>query len=195
MNKTILFGTLLLAGMAANAQETAETPKFEIGANYTFTRVNPGGALNSYNSNGGSGSVEYNFNKVFGLVGELGGTRAGTDNGIALNNTTFEYLFGPRFNLRHSRFTYYVQTLVGGERFSNGLNPGSASNPVLNQSQNNFAAAIGGGVDIAVTSHIAVKPIQVEYLMTQVSPSGSTLNYVQNNLRYSAGVVFRFGSK
>ncbi len=195
MRKTILFGTLLAVGMAANAQETAETPKWEIGANYTYTRVNPGGALDSYNSNGGSAYAEYNFNKVFGLVADLGGTHAGTDNGIALNNTTFEYLFGPRFNLRHSRFNYYVQTLVGGERFSNGLNPGSTSNPVTNASQNNFAAAIGGGVDIALTSHIAVKPIQVEYLLTQISPAGGSLNYVQNNLRYSAGVVFRFGSK
>jgi opacity protein-like surface antigen len=82
---------------------------------------------------------------------------------------------------------------VGGERFSNGFNPGSASNPVTGTSQNNFAAAIGGGVDIAVTNHIAIKPIQVEYVMTQVSPG--SVSYVQNNLRYSAGVVFRLGSK
>jgi opacity protein-like surface antigen len=65
---------------------------------------------------------------------------------------------------------------------------------VTGASQSNFAAAIGGGVDIAVTNHIAIKPIQVEYLITQVSP-GDSLHYVQNNLRYSAGVVFRLGSK
>ena len=77
MRKTILFGTLLAVGMAANAQETAETPKWEIGANYTYTRVNPGGALDSYNSNGGSAYAEYNFNKVFGLVADLGGIARG----------------------------------------------------------------------------------------------------------------------
>ena len=87
-----------------------------------------------------------------------------------------------------------MQTLFGGERLSNGLNPGSAT-PQLNASQNNFAAAFGGGLDITLTNHIALKPIQVEYLMTQIAPAGSHLNYVQNNLRYSAGVVFRFGSK
>jgi hypothetical protein len=195
MKKTILFGTLLAVSVGAYAQESGETPKWEIGANYTYTRVNPGGALNSYNSSGGSGYVEYNFNKVFGLVADLGGSNVGSVNGVSLNNTTFDYLFGPRFNLRRSRFTYYVQTLVGGERFSNGFNPGSAANPVTNASQNGFAAAIGGGVDIAITSHIAVKPIQVEYLMAQISPAGGSVNYVQNNLRYSAGVVFRLGSK
>jgi hypothetical protein len=61
--------------------------------------------------------------------------------------------------------------------------------------QNNFAVAIGGGVDFNLTSRVAVKPIQVEYLAAQVSTGGGNLNFVQNNLRYSAGVVFRFGSK
>jgi opacity protein-like surface antigen len=194
MNKTILFGTLLIAGVSASAQEAAETPRFEVGANYTYIHVNPGGSLASYNSNGGSAYVEYNLNKYFGVVADLGGTRTGVDNGVALNTTSFDYLFGPRFNFRHSRFTPYVQTLFGGERLSNGLNPGAA-NPQLNASQNNFAAAFGGGLDITLTKHIALKPIQVEYLMAQIAPPGSHLNYVQNNLRYSAGVVFRFGSR
>jgi len=194
MQKTLLIGTLLTAGAAAYAQETVETPKIEVGANYTYIRDNPGGALGSYNANGGSGYVEYNFNKFFGMVADLGGTRAGTDNGFALNTTAFEYRFGPRVNFRHSRFTPYIQTLVGGERLSNGLNPG-APDPRLAGSQNNFAAEIGGGLDITLTSHIAVKPFEVDYLLSQVSPSGTNLNYVQNNFRYSAGVVFRFGSK
>jgi hypothetical protein len=192
MNKTFLLGTLLVAGVAS-AQELTETPKLEVGVNYTYTRVNPGGALNSYNANGGSAYAEYNFNKVFGLVADMGGTYTGTVNGFPLDSTTFDYLFGPRFNLRHSRYTFYVQTLVGGERLSNGLNPGAAF-PFLAASQNDFAAALGGGVDVALTNHIAVKPIQVEYLMSEVSPAGP-LNFVQNNLRYSAGLVFRLGSK
>lgn len=194
MQKTIVIGTLLLAGVAASAQESAETPKLEVGVNYTYVRVNPGGDLSSYNSNGGSAYAEYNFNRFFGLVADLGGTRVGTDNGIALNNTTFDYLFGPRVNFRHSRFTPYFQVLVGGERLSNGFAPGSPS-VQTGASQNNFAAEIGGGLDITLTNHIAVKPFEVDYLLSQVSPSGTSLNYVQNNLRYSAGVVFRFGSK
>lgn len=193
MNKTFLVGTLFLAGIAASAQEVTETPKVEVGADYTYIRENAGGTLGSYNQNGGSAYVEYNFNKVFGMVADLGGTYAGTVNGIPVDTTTFEYLFGPRVNLRHSRYTFYMQSLFGGERLSNGFNPGAA-NPLLGSAQNNFAAAFGGGVDIAVTSHIAVKPIQVEYLMSQVAP-GSGPSFVENNLRYSAGLVFRLGSK
>lgn len=191
MNKTILFGMFLAAGVAASAQEVAETPKVEVGVNYTYVRVNPGGTLGGFNENGGSAYAEYNFNKVFGVVADLGGTYAGTVNGVAVNDRSFDYLFGPRFNLRHQRLTIYAQTLFGGERLTNGFNP--AGNGFFAASQNNFAAAFGGGVDIALTNHIAVKPIQIEYLMTQVAPG--TLSYVQNNVRYSAGVVFRLGSK
>jgi len=41
----------------------------------------------------------------------------------------------------------------------------------------------------------AVKPIQVEYFMTQLPQLASNLNSAQNNLRYSAGLIFRFGAK
>lgn len=189
-SKVILVAALLAFGVMASAQET--TPVAEAGLSYSYTRVNPGGALSSYNANGGYGYAEYNFSKVFGLVADLGANYVGNAQGVHLGNTTFEYLFGPRFNWRHSRFTPYVQALVGGERFSNGLNP-AAGNPRLANSQNNFAAALGGGLDFALTKHIAVKPIQVEWLTAQVS--SSNLAYAQNNIRYSAGVVFRFGSK
>jgi opacity protein-like surface antigen len=186
----ILAGALVAFGTLASAQEVS-TPVAEVGLSYSYTRVNPGGTLSSYNANGGYGYAEYNFNKVFGLVGELGANRVGTVNTVPLSNTSFEYLFGPRFNWRHSRFTPYVQALVGGERYSNGLNPATGA-PLLT-SQNNFAAALGGGLDVAVTNHIAIKPVQVEWLTTQLS--ANKLNYVQNDVRYSAGVVFRFGAK
>ena len=189
----MLLGSLLIIGGVVSAQEF-ETPKVEVGLNYSFTRMNPGGSLSSYNENGGHGYAEYNLNKVVGLVADLGGSYVGSANGVQLNNTTFTYLFGPRFNWRHSRYTPYVQTLFGGARFTNGLNP-AASNPLLGTSQNNFAAAFGGGLDVAVSHHIAVKPFQVDYLMTQFDPGSGYSRNVANNLRYSAGVVFRFGSK
>ncbi len=191
-NGLLLLGTLLMSGIVASAQESAPTPVVETGFSYSYTRVNPGGNISAYNANGGYGYAEYNVNKVVGLVAELGADYAGTAGGLQLRDTAFQYLFGPRFNWRKSRFTPYVQALFGGQRLSYGLDA-SAARPVLASSQNNFAAAFGGGVDFNLTNHISVKPFQLEYLMAQ-APSGN-LNYVQNNLRYSAGVVFRFGSK
>jgi outer membrane immunogenic protein len=191
--RTIILGAMVISGVTAYAQEVT-TPRFEAGLDYTFTRVNPGGNLTSYNTEGGSGYVEYNLNRVVGLVADLGSNYIGNVNGFPINNTAFTYLFGPRFNWRISRFTLYTQTLVGGERFSNGYDPASPA-PALGTSENSFAAAIGGGVDVRLTDRIAIKPIQVEYLMTQLPSSFVNVNQVQNNLRYSAGVVLRFGSK
>jgi opacity protein-like surface antigen len=189
----VVLAAIVTTGIAAYAQE-ATTPKIETGLSYSFTRVNPGGSLTSYTASGGSGFVEYNLNHVVGLVADLGANYVGNVAGVPIDNTTFTYLFGPRFNWRTSRFTLYAQTLVGGARFSNAYDPALPA-PVLGASENTFAAAIGGGVDYRLTDHIAIKPIQLEYLMTQLPSTFANVNQVQNNLRYSAGIVFRVGSK
>jgi opacity protein-like surface antigen len=190
---TLLAGVLLVSGVVS-AQEKAPTPVAEVGFNYSYARVNPGGALSSFNQSGGSGYAAYNINRVVGVVADLGAYHNGSIGGIQSGSTTFSYLFGPRFNWRMSRVTPYVQALVGGARLSSTYDPSSAAAPV-GASQHVFAAALGGGVDIAITHNIAVKPIQLEYFMTQAPSSTANLTYAQNNLRYSAGVVFRFGAK
>jgi hypothetical protein len=171
-----------VSSFAAFGQEVA-TPVIESGFNYSFTRVNAGASIGSYTANGGSGDVEYNLNKAVGMVADLDGNYVGNANELSLSNTTFISLFGPRFNWRVSRVTTYVQTLVGGARFSNALDS-NLPNPILGGSRNGFAGAIGG---------IAVKPFQVEYLITETPSAFSNVNHAQNNLRYSAGLVFRFG--
>lgn len=192
--QTFITALVFVSGTAVFAQETA-TPKFETGFSYSFTRINAGGSIGSYSANGGSGYAEYNVNRYLGLVADLGANTVSSANGLALNNTEFTYLFGPRFNWRtSSRITPYVQTLIGGVRFSNAYDSNLGS-PIVGGSQNNFAMAFGGGVDYRVNDHLAVKPLQVEYLMTQIPDSFSNVNQAQNDLRYSAGVVFRFGSK
>jgi hypothetical protein len=55
-------------------------------------------------------------------------------------------------------------------------------------------------VDVNLTKHISIKPIQVEYVMTQFDSAnlgGSTKGFGnhQNDIRYSGGVVFKFGAQ
>jgi hypothetical protein len=188
----VLFASVFASAMVASAQESAATPQVEVGVNYSYTRVNPGSGFGSYNANGGFGDVEYNFTKNLGIVADLGANYTGTANGFAVNNTSFEYLFGPRFNLRYARFNPYVQALFGGQRLSNGWNPANFD-PRTGTSQNNFAMAFGGGVNIPLNEHISLRPVQVEYFATRITPDSS--NYLQNDVRYSAGVVLRLGSK
>jgi hypothetical protein len=172
----------LAFGATANAQETT-TPQFEIGANYSWLHVNSADDAFHRNGNGGSGYIEYNINSTVGLVADFGGY-ANTRSGI--NDEAMTYLFGPRFNWRHSRLTPYVQFLFGG---AYAWIPGGP-----NSTQNGFTTAAGGGLDYQVSQHLAIKPIQVEYVMTQL-PSVLGFGSHQNDLRYSAGVVFRLGAK
>jgi hypothetical protein len=52
-----------------------------------------------------------------------------------------------------------------------------------------------------VTQHVSIKPIQVEYVITQFDSArlgGSTQGFgdhQNDDVRYSAGVVFKFGGR
>jgi hypothetical protein len=181
LNASILVGFLAF-GAAANAQEVA-TPQFEIGLSYSWLHVNSANDFNHRTGNGGSGYVEYNINRWVGLVGDVGGYA-----NTRVDDKAMTYLFGPRFNWRHSRLTPYVQFLFGG--MYGWANPKGTPS----MTQNAFATAAGGGLDYRLSNHIAVKPIQVEYVMSQLN-SSSGFGAHQNDLRYSAGVVFQIGGK
>jgi len=185
----LALAAFVASGAVIYAQEV-NTPRVEVGMEYSWLHVNSANYDFQRTGNGGSGYLEYNVNKLIGLVGDFGGY-ANTRTGI--NDKVLTYLFGPRFTWRHSRINPYVQFLFGGAYAWAG--PVDSS-----QKQNAFATAAGGGLDINLTTHVSLKPIQVEYLTTQFDSAqlgGSTQAFGdhQNDVRYSAGVVFKFGDK
>jgi hypothetical protein len=187
MRLYFLVSGLLLSGALAFAQEVT-TPVAEVGVNYSFIRHNSAQGQREFTENGGSAYFEYNLNKVVGLVGDLGGYYNGTN-----SYKSFSYLFGPRFNMRRSRFTPYVQFLFGGtDARIQGTDATGAS---FSSTQNGFTTAAGGGLDFELTPRISIKPIQLEYVMSQTPQFLTNTNSIQNNLRYSAGIVLRLGSK
>jgi len=179
-------GLLLLSTGAIFAQEIS-TPKIEVGATYSGLHVNSPYDDNQRTGNGGSAYFEYNLNRTVGLVGDFGGYA-----NTKYYNRLMTYMFGPRFNWRPSgggrlsRLTPYVQFLFGGAYSWTGVD--------YDTKQNAFATAAGGGVDYRLTDHIAIKPIQVEYVMTQLERTSGFGGH-QNDVRYSAGAVFSFGSR
>ena len=180
---------LVLAAMAAWAQESAPTPAVEVGLNFSTLTTYPGHGAGSFTGSGGSGTFVYNFSKYLSGVADLGGYHNPGD--LNYNPTTFTYLFGPRLNLRMSKVNPYVQTLFGGARQWTGFfdTTSGSSTP-----HNGFAAAFGGGMDVRISDHLRVKPFQLEYLLTRVDNPWSTAAQ-QNGIRYTAGVVFTLGSK
>jgi hypothetical protein len=55
-----------------------------------------------------------------------------------------------------------------------------------------LAVETGGGLDVRLSRHLAIRAIQVSYLRTQLP--NSTTN-VQNSFSIGAGLVMRFGKK
>lgn len=59
----------------------------------------------------------------------------------------------------------------------------------LNSTGDSFALQVGGGINLPLWNHFAVRALDAEWLRTQL-PNGTT--DVQNNLRLGTGLVYRF---
>jgi outer membrane protein with beta-barrel domain/OmpA family protein/Big-like domain-containing protein len=161
-------------------------PRFEINGGYSYINFDPGNPFSNFNNHGGTGGFTYNANRVLGLTGEVGGYNGHRDvNGVRTNASLTSYLFGPRLNLRFDHFVPFAEFLFGGANGGIGV--------VGGQSQNAFALAAGGGVDVVLTKNVAWRFAQIDYLMTNFSGSNLNANGRQNNLRLGSGLVLRFG--
>jgi outer membrane protein OmpA-like peptidoglycan-associated protein len=147
---------------------------------------NPGGPFNSFNNHGGSGSFSYNASRYLGLVVEFTGYNFERNvSGTNTRGSWNTWLFGPRLNFRRDYFVPFLEFLVGGSHADRQLTGGD--------SQNAFALAAGGGVDIVFSKHVAWRFAQIDYLMTNFSGANLGGTGRQDNLRLGTGIVIRLG--
>jgi hypothetical protein len=163
---------------------------------------------NSNGFGGWEGQGTFNFNRYLGVTADVSGI-SGTPFGFSalgfsagtyqrLNN----YLFGPTITANLGRSAVFVHALFGEAHSSLGAGIGI---PIIGgistgiTSANAFAMAFGGGIDIGLTRHLAIRAVQVDYLRTQFNATdalttglSSSLGNRQNSVRYSSGIVFRF---
>lgn len=191
MRKRMQVMTLLgMAGalwlLISPAAEAQDTPRVEVGLDYNYVHSNaPPGGCGCISMNGGDGWVAFNFTHSFAGVAQISGQRASDIDGVSGSDLTFvSYLFGPRFSLRRSdRFMPFGQALFG-------MTHATTDSALLGSNSNNsFALTAGGGLDIGISRHFAIRPAQLDYFLTRFS-NGS--NDHQNNFRFSAGIYFRF---
>ena len=187
------FIAVLLAALAgafappAAAQENAG--RFEVGGDYNYVRTNaPPGGCGCINLNGGDGWVSYNLTRSWAVVGQIGAQHASNIGGTSGADLTLtSYLFGGRFSQRiGDRLLPFAQVLLGGAHASGALAP---QNSGLGGSGNAFAFTAGGGLDIGLTRRLAIRAVDLDYYLTRFD---NGVNQRQNNLKVSAGVIFRF---
>ena len=181
--------------------------------------------LPSFNLNGGNGQLAYNFRPEIGLVLDVGAVHAGslftiannvTGNQSGVDHTLVNFTLGPRYTFRrHSRWMPFAQALFGGARATSSpsvtlleggiiwpppglIVPPGTLQPVdvtLRAERTGFAMSVGGGLDIKVSKHVALRPVGADYYLTRL-PSFVTGNDTnKNHFRYSAGVNFLFGAR
>lgn len=178
-------GVLVSPGAASAQKAAGAAPGFEFSGAYSYIRARSAGGGSSSNVNGGSASVAVTFHDSVSLVADFGGYGF-SGLGSGLSATMYTYLFGPRYTFHKiGRISPYAQVLLGGGR----LNATSGS---VQAGENGFAVAIGGGLNIRLTHHWEIRAPQVEYLMTRF-PDTTGAGATQNNVRISAGLVYRFG--
>ncbi len=162
-------------------------PRYEINGGYSYIDFHPGDPFNTFGNQGATLGFTYNANRVLGLAAEAATyrfDRTVSSGKVEGGLTTF--LFGPRLNLRKfDHFVPFAEFLFGGARAGNPLNGGST--------QNAFALATGGGVDVVFTKNIAWRFAQIDYLMTNFSGTSVGSSARQNNLRVGSGIVLRWG--
>lgn len=181
------------------------TPKVELFLGYSYLRAVP--TMEAGNRlvwlHGGSASIAYNFNRYLGVVADVGaftnsqmrftGAYTSTVDVDNQNVAVITYLFGPRLSFRHERFTPFVQALFGRMHANQVSIANCTFSCILLPDENTFAMTAGGGLDIRVRRHLAIRIVQAEYLMTRFTDYSTSDTGMQNDIRLSSGLVFRFG--
>jgi len=188
---------VLVLGLVALPTMAQSFPRVEVFGGFQYDRS--GGA----NLKGWDGAVTANVNRWFGLTGDFSGT-------YLSGGHEYKYLAGPVISVgKAGRITPFVHVLFGGVRDTSTLvmDPGiatggglgigasrhadiTAAQPhalALPSTLNGFAMAYGGGLDIKASKHLAIRVAEVDWLMERFAGVWS-----HNNVRYSAGIVFRF---
>jgi outer membrane protein OmpA-like peptidoglycan-associated protein len=191
----------------SSAGESRDFPRFELFLGYSNILATPMGPTNRIaDVQGGDTNLAINFNRYFGIVGDFAGYHANTltftqpggpARDVGADGKVFTYMGGPRLSYRRPRFTLFAQALFGDANAQKVTINGCSGSPVCVPlpSENVFTMAVGGGLDLNVHRHFAIRLFQAEYLMTRfkdpTSAAGTT--GTRDNARLSAGIVFRSG--
>ena len=188
-----------------------DSTRFEAYFGYDWVKFNPDTPnIPSFNADGGSAQLIYNFHKGIGLAFDAGVVTKDTFGGV-LDNKQAHFLLGPRFAYRnHSRFTPFGEVLFGGGEAS--VSTSVADVPLvptvlpstsitipdnvsvrLTASRTSFAMMAGGGLDIRLSKHFAYRLFDADYYLTRPISFISGGNVNKNNFRVTTGVALTWG--
>lgn len=197
--RSLLLGACILTNAVGWAQQSRqpvqpERVSTDVAVVFAGELSKPDPSLGSFWFKGGGVDAAVTFWRGFGIAAALNGDHASNVfTGVDENKISF--LVGPRYTLTawkgHAgpadarRIQLFGQGLVGGAHgfdfdYSNG-----------SKSVNELAIQTGGGLNFYLTKKFGIRPIEVDFVRTQIGTTGFT---TQNDLRLAAGVTYHFAT-
>ena len=187
--RTLVWTAVLLMGSAAVARAQMPLLSGDAALTYHWVHTNtPAGQCGCFDINGGGLSASMHLILGFSAVGEFSSEQATNilSSGKSLTLTT--YLVGARYTLNrlwpkalHGPQPF-VQALVGAGHAGGGI-------AAAGDGTTSFATRVGGGLDLPIAKHIAVRG-QADFFLTQFN---NTTNNRQTNALIGGGLVYRWG--
>jgi hypothetical protein len=163
----------------AQAQSRSETPKVEVGVQYSLLRFTDADVTDS----GVGGRITYNLSDNFGIETEFNffpQERLNFANITSLDSQRMQGLFGAKYGIRSEKFGIFAKARPGFVRFGEGSSP-------LGQSATEFALDLGGVFEIYPS-----RPVALRFDVGNTLIRFGAQNFTSNNLQFTSGVAFRF---
>jgi opacity protein-like surface antigen len=196
MFQKLLFSLLLCSAVAMPAALSAQVrassdhaPSYELYGGYSYvfrafddTQTNPfSGGMNGWDA---SLRVPVPvFGRWLGIKGDVSGSYR--NDAPNFNPHSYFFLAGPQVSMHFGRSTLFVHGLVGSSHLNQDAIPSLKSN-------NTFAMAAGGGLDVGLSRAWAWR-ITGDFYNTNFQSNDATVHGIVNsNGRISTGPVLRF---
>jgi hypothetical protein len=215
---TLIVFLFAMASLPAQQPKAQSLEKWEFFGGYSLFHAYDYPQMAPVSMNGGQAAVTYFPTKYLGFGGEFSAFANGTQNelissvNVARTVKSQEYLFGPtlRFGLRgaaNQRVSFFVHQYFGVSHLTFATNStsntnASCENAVVSCSVNPFEILSGGGIDLKVSKHIALRPVQFDYSNQEITcrslgdtapgVDSSCGTYGGRGFRYTTGAAFRF---
>jgi len=177
------------------AAQDQPAPKWELFGGYSFLYPHanvdgllPGGILPvsspvESNPRGAGASITYNFNRWFGVTGDISGNLSSGENGVAKridDAEFFNFSAGPKITFRSRHFSPFLEALVGSHRM----------NSEVFGHDNEAGIMAGGGLDLNLNRHFALRLLRADFVFTNYQFGADV-----RGVRLQSGVVLMWGGE
>ena len=156
------------ASLASN--EYSDIAPLEVSFAYSFLRSNANpGQCGCFNLYGGNAEAALHLYRRFSAVADFTGENTASVNNGGQGLSLISFTAGPRISFAfHRKFVAFAQGLFGVAHGFNSYFPVTAG---PTDAATGFAMNAGGGFDVRIARHIAIRPIEANYFLTRL-PNG-----------------------